>query len=254
MVEAVVQVLLAPALVAAATLAGRAWGERTGGVVSAFPVIVGPVLLIEARTQGTAFAADAAAGTLLGLTALSGFAVAYARSARRTGWRTSLAAGWAVAAGIGAVIVALGPTPLAGPPVAAISLVLAYRALPGADAVLRPGPAWRGDLAARMAVTSVLVVGLVVAADALGPTAGGVLAALPTLASVLPVFTQRGGGAGAVAELLRGMLHGMAGFVVFCVLVAVLVDRTGIPGAFLAAALIAATVQAAAGMSRPRTG
>src|SRR3954467_3031760 len=104
MVEAALQVLLAPALVAAATLAGRAWGERVGGVVSAFPVIVGPVLLIEAQRQGTAFAADAAAGTLLGLAALSGFAVAYARTAQRAGWRASLAAGWAVAAGIGAVV------------------------------------------------------------------------------------------------------------------------------------------------------
>jgi hypothetical protein len=254
MVETALPVLLAPALVAAATLAGRAWGERTGGVVSAFPVIVGPVLLIEARTQGSAFAVDAAAGTLLGLAALSGFAVAYARTARRTGWRMSLAAGWGVAAIIGAVIVALGPTPLAGPPVAAISLVLAYRALPRAGAAPPPDLSRRGDLAARMTMTSVLVVGLVAAADAFGPTAGGVLAALPTLASVLAVFTHRQRGAAAVAELMRGMLYGMAGFLVFCVLVAVLVDRTGIPSAFLAAALTAAAVQAAAGMSRQRTG
>ncbi|HEY7622193.1 MAG TPA: hypothetical protein VH834_20655 [Solirubrobacteraceae bacterium] len=238
------QLLLAPALVAASTLAARAWGERLGGVVSAFPVIVGPVLLIEAQTHGAAFAAHAAAGTLLGLAALSGFAVAYARAAQRVGWRASLAAGWAAAAAIGAVVAASGAGALAGPPVAAASLALAYRALPrgrGAVHAQRLAPPW--DLPLRMAVTSVLVVALVAAADRLGPSIGGILAALPTLAGVLAVFTHRQRGAAAVAELLRGMLHGMAGFLVFCVLVAALVGRAGVPGAFAGAAFAAAVVQ-----------
>jgi hypothetical protein len=251
--ESLLQVLLAPALVAAATLAGRAWGARTAGVVSAFPAIVGPVLLIEAHTQGAAFAARAAAGTLLGLAALSGFAVAYAHAARRAGWRISLVAGWAVAASVAAVVAASGASPLAGPPVAALSLALAYRALPrgGAFLELRLAPRW--DLPLRLAVTSVLVLALVAAADRLGPTAGGILAALPTLASVLAVFTHRQHGAAAVAELLRGMLHGMAGFLVFCVLVAMLVERAGVPASFLTAALAAVGVQALLeGMSRPR--
>ena len=84
--------------------------------MSAFPAIVGPVLLIEAQTQGAAFAARAAAGTLLGLAALSGFAVAYAHAARRAGWRTSLVAGWAVAASVAAVVVASGASPWPGRP------------------------------------------------------------------------------------------------------------------------------------------
>jgi uncharacterized membrane protein (GlpM family) len=251
--ESGLQLLLAPALVAASTLAARTWGERVGGVVSAFPVIVGPVLLIEAQTQGTAFAANAAAGTLLGLATLSGFAVAYARAAQWVGWPASLAAGWAVAAGIGAVVAVSGAGALAGPPVAAVSLALAYRALPrgGADVGAR-GIAPRWDLPLRMAVTSMLVVALVAAANRLGPTMGGIVAALPTLASVLAVFTHRQRGAAAVTQLLRGMLHGMAGFLVFCVLVATLVDRTGIPSAFVGAALVAAVVQGLVGMRRAR--
>ncbi len=67
----VLQLLVAPALVAAATLAARRWSPRVGGVVSAFPAIVGPVLLIGADAHGTAFAARAATGTLLGLVALA---------------------------------------------------------------------------------------------------------------------------------------------------------------------------------------
>ena len=78
-----------------------------------------------------------------------------------------------------------------------------------------------------MVLTAVLVVSLAAAASRLGPVVGGVLAALPALASILAVFTHEQHGAHALVVLLRGMLSGMAGFVVFCALVAVLVDRAG---------------------------
>jgi hypothetical protein len=249
--QSLLYVLLAPALVGASTLAARAWGARIGGVVSAFPVIVGPVLLIEARTQGPAFAATAAAGTLLGLVALSGFAVVYAHAARLLEWRMSLALSWAAAAGIGAVVAASGASPVAGPPVAALSLVVAYRALPSGELAGEPRLAPRWDLPARLAVTSLLVLVLVAAAERLGPTAGGVLAALPTLASVLAAFTHHQQGAAAVAELLRGMLRGMAGFLVFCLLIAVLVTRVGVAGAFAAATAGALGVSRAAAPRPP---
>jgi hypothetical protein len=101
MVDSLLQLVVAPTLVGASTLAARRWGERTGGLVSAFPAIVGPVLFIAAREHGPAFAARAASGTLLGLVALSGFALACGwAAALRAGWLVSLAAGWVVAAGI----------------------------------------------------------------------------------------------------------------------------------------------------------
>jgi hypothetical protein len=210
-------------------------------VVSAFPAIVGPVLLVEAQTHGAAFAARTANGTLLGLAALSGFAAVYAHVARRAGWAASLAAGWAAAAAIAAVVAASGAGPLAGPPVAALSLALAYRALPR-GAAATPLVMER-DLPLRMALTSLLVLSLIVAADRLGPRVGGVLAALPALASVLVVFTHRRRGAAATSELLRGMLRGMAGFVIFCVLVGMLLGRAGVAGAFPVAALVTVGVQ-----------
>src|SRR6185295_3110480 len=45
LIDLVLELVVAPALVGAATLAARRWGQRTGGLVSAFPAIVGPVLL-----------------------------------------------------------------------------------------------------------------------------------------------------------------------------------------------------------------
>jgi hypothetical protein len=244
---ALLELVVAPALVGASTLAARRWGEDIGGLVSAFPAIVGPVLLIAAHQHGSAFAARTASGTLLGLVALSGFALAYGRTALHAGWRVSLAAGWLTAAVIAVLLGRVEAGPLAGLVAATLSLLVARRALPRGAAVLAAMPARppRWDLAVRMALTAVLVVSLTAAASRLGPVVGGVLAALPALASILAVFTHEQHGAQALVLLLRGMLSGMAGFVVFCALVAVLVGRTGVGPSFTVAALAAVCVQAA---------
>src|SRR5579884_1843413 len=135
MAPLLIKLTLAPALVAAATLAGRRWGPRAAGVLSAFPVIVGPLLLVTAMAHGVGAAARAADGTLVGLVALSAFAVAYSEMARRRGWGASLASGWLAAglaaAGAGAWAGTVGA--VSGGTIAAVSLV-------GAGAAL----SWRG--------------------------------------------------------------------------------------------------------------
>jgi hypothetical protein len=104
-----------------------------------------------------------------------------------------------------------------------------------------------------MALTATLVVSLTWAAGRLGAVAGGVLAALPVLASILAAFTHARLGAEPVTTLLRGMLAGMAGFACFCALVATLAEPTGIAVAFSVAALATVAVQAAtARAARPR--
>jgi hypothetical protein len=247
MVDSLLQLVVAPTLVGASTLAARRWGERTGGLVSAFPAIVGPVLFIAAREHGPAFAARAASGTLLGLVALSGFALACGWAATlRAGWLVSLAAGWVVAAGIAAFLAGVEAGPVLGLAAASLSLLVAQRALPRRAHPVRGGPAPAWDLPLRLALTAVLVVSLSAAATALGAAMGGVLAALPVLASILAAFTHCQQGAVAVVALLRGMLAGMAGFVVFCVTVAALVERVGTGPAFAAAAIAAIAVHAAA--------
>jgi hypothetical protein len=239
----VLQLVIAPLLVGLSTQAARRWGAQIGGALSAFPAIVGPLLLIAAVDHGPAFAARSATGTLLGLVALSGFVLAYGRAAARAGWLTSLAVGWSVAAAIAAVLMVVH----AGLPVALAaaggSLLLAHRLLPhhpAAPAVAAP----RWDLPVRMAMTAVLMVSLTAAASRLGPVVGGLLAALPALASILAVFTHGGQGSAALVELLRGMLRGMAAFVAFCLLVALLVVRAGTPAAFCVATFAAVAVQA----------
>jgi hypothetical protein len=57
----------------------------------------------------------------------------------------------------------------------------------------------------------------------------GALAALPSVASVLTVSTHQQHGVDAVLDLLRGMLGGMAAFVLFCALIGLLVEPAAWP-------------------------
>jgi hypothetical protein len=241
----VLQLLIGPALVALSTIAARRWDERAGGLVSAFPAIAGPVLLIDAYEHGTAFAARAATGTVLGVLSLSAFAVAYGRVATGRSWRSSLAAGWAAA--VVATVAATGTR--AGLAMAALaagsSLVLAHRAL-GSAAPARVPLADGSDVPLRMAVTAGLVLALAAVAGLVGPEVGGILTGLPVLASVLAVFVHRRQGAAAVTALLRGMVAGMAGFTLFCALIGLLVDRAGVSAAFAVATVAALGVHGTA--------
>jgi hypothetical protein len=246
--------VVAPLLVLAASLAARWWGHGIGGLVSAFPAIVGPVLLIGAHRHGTSFAAEQATGTLLGLTALSGFALAYGRTALHVSWPVSVAAGWAVAAATAGLAGAVGANLLGAAVAATVSLALAHRGLPRIPRGEIRLEAPRGDLAMRMALTVLLVVSLAAVAGWLGPTAGGIITALPVLACVLAAFTHERYGGDAVTRLLRGMLSGMAGFVVFCLLVAAMVNDAGVTLTFLAATAAALCTQAAIARASLRAG
>jgi hypothetical protein len=240
-----ITLLMAPALACVSTLAARRWGERAGGVVSAFPAIAGPVLLIVALEHGRTFAGRAANGTLLGLVSLAAFALAYGRVAGRRGWRAGAIAGW-VCAGLAGLAVGVGAGGLGSPAglvVAIASLVLAWRALPAAGVAATPPQSRRANVPLRMASAALLVAVLAAAAGAAGPLIGGMLTALPVLACVLAVFTHREAGPPAAVGLLRGMLAGMSSFVVFCQLIAMLIGRDGVAVAFAAATLGALVVQ-----------
>lgn len=255
MVSILPELIIGPMLVGVATIAARRWGSQVGGLVSAFPAVVGPVLLITAQERGDLFTARAANGTLLGLVSLSAFVLVYARVALRVRWGWSVLAGWACAAAAASLAGWLGgggsfPVGLLA---AAVSLSLAYAAMPRSEPVLAMAPpATSDDLALRMVLTAVLVGSLATAAVLVGPQVGGLLAALPVLASVLAVFTHRREGSRAVVALLRGMVVGMTGFVGFCAVVAWLIVPLGTGTAFAAAVVTALTFQLLLLDRRPR--
>lgn len=263
MLRTLLELLLAPALVAASTVTSRRRGVRLGGLVSGFPAVAGPVLLVTAQERGSQFAQNAANGTLLGLIVLSGFAVAYSQAAPHWGWPASLAVGWSAAALLGLPLALVGsrvavPVGLAA---ATTSLWLARKALPAADLEVPAGSAVtaESDLALRVVLTALLVAVLSVAARLLGPVMSGVANSLPVLASVLAACVHRQQGPRPAIALLRGMLTGMAGFVSFCATVMFLIVPVGIAASFVVALLAAVSVQAltirvgAGHNSRPRS-
>ena len=249
LIDLAIQILLAPALAAAATFAAPRWGDRAGGVVSSFPAIVGPLLLVTALGHSARFTAQAANGVVLGLVALAGFAASYGLVAARAGWGASLLAGWVAAALLALAAGRSGAGPTAGFVLAVGALLGALWVMPRVESGAR-APA-RQLVLVRMVATGALVVVLAAAATRFGAVASGILAALPALASVLAVSTHRRQGLGAVLELLRGMVAGMAGFVAFCEVVALLIERTSIAATFTAATLAALAVQAGAAASGP---
>jgi len=234
---------VAAGLMAASTLAARVWGHGVGGVVSAFPIVVGPALLLAAVRQDAAFAAVMATATLLGLVALSGFVLAYGRAASRCGWPLSLALGWVVAAVLGILVGRVGGGLFGGLLAAIVSPTLAYAALPRRRRVDVPVRFPRWETPARMVLTALLIVGLTVAGEQFGPTVAGVLAALPAVASVLAVFTHARHGHDALIAMLHGMLGGLGTFVSFCALIALLAEPAGLIPAFLLATGAALLVQ-----------
>ena len=214
MLALVLKLTLAPALVATATRVAGRLGHRAGGLVGGLPVVAGPILLIYAVEQGQDFAAEAAAGAVLGIVSLVGFCVAYTLAARNHGTVTALAAGWA-AFGAGTAAFAAVDPPLAVS--TAVSLVAVaggsvalHRMTPDNEA-LEPGP---DLLTARLAVTAVLVLGLTAVAGELSPHLAGLLPPSPSPrrcwpASPRPHRTRAGDRAAEPPVHRPRVLHGL---------------------------------------------
>src|SRR5512143_964340 len=88
----ILKVLITPALIGTASLAGRRWGHSISGWLIALPLTTGPITFFLALSHGPAFAASAAAGTLAGGISQAAFVMAYSQLAWRWKWPYSLAA------------------------------------------------------------------------------------------------------------------------------------------------------------------
>ncbi len=245
MTQLLVKLLLAPSFVVGASLTARRFGPRIGGLVAGLPVVAGPILLAYALAHGKAFAAGAAAGTLLGLVSLIAFVVVYGRLAGHLSWGASMIAGWCAFALCTAIFSALS-IPVGG------GLALALLALAGGLAALPrprrapPGPsappAW--DLPLRAGCAMALVLTLTAIAGWLGPQLSGLLAPFPIIATVLATFTHAQRGVDDTLRLLRGMVSGFGAFALFCFTLAVSLRTLGTASGFVLATAVALLTQA----------
>lgn len=254
------KLVVTPALIAAATLAGRRFGRAAGGWIVALPLTTGPVVFFVTLAHGRAFGAAAAVGALGGAVAEVAFSLAYRRAAAHS-WPVALGAA-SVAFAVVAVAVRL-LRPGAGLPLPLLPLAVGVAlALALGLAVLGRGRSGRrlaatvqppGGLVGRMAVATGVVLALTAAAPALGPRLAGLLATYPLLTAVLAAAAHREEGPGAALEVLRGLLLGLYALAAFFVTVAVLLPRAGLGAAFAAAALAALASQALTARAMRRT-
>lgn len=238
------KLLLTPALIGAASLAGRRWGPAISGWLVGLPFTSGPVVFFVALNQGTAFAAGAAAGTLAGTTSQAAFCLAYGRLAHRDGWPLSFIAGTLAFAALTIGLQRLTlPLPLVtllvvGGLLLALWLMPNY---PAPAAVTRP-PGW--DIPLRMAVVTAFVLLLTGVAPSLGPRLTGLVTPFPLYGSAMAVFAHRLEGPAAGAGVLRGLLLGLFGFSGFFLALAALLQRVGVAAAFLVALAVVLGLQA----------
>jgi hypothetical protein len=247
-----IKLLLAPSFVVGASLAARRLGARVGGLIAGLPVVAGPIVLVYALAHGRAFAAGAAAGTLLGLVSLIAFVVVYARLARRFFWGASMLAGWLAFALATAAFSALSVPAGAALAIAAAGLLAGLAALPrpGLEQRTRPAPpSW--DLPVRGICALALVLSLTAVSGWLGAQLSGLLAPFPIIATVLATFTHAQSGTDELLRLLRGLLSGFGAFALFFFTLAISLRGLGIAAAFALATAVALLTQLAAFMLAP---
>jgi len=239
-----VKLLLAPSFVVGASLIARRYGPRVGGLIAGLPVVAGPILLAYALAHGRAFAAGAAAGTLLGLVSLIAFVVVYGRLAPRVFWGASMLAGWLAFAAGTAVFSELS-LPVGGAlALAGVAVAAGLAALPraGRDRLLHASPP-RWDLPVRAACALALVLTLTAVSGWLGPQLSGLLAPFPIIATVLATFTHAQRGADELLTLLRGLVSGFVAFALFCFTLAATLHHLDTGAAFALATALALITQ-----------
>lgn len=231
------KLLLAPALIAAATYATRRWGLRIGGLIATLPAAAGPILLVIAIQEGAAFAADSARSALLGIVALNAFILVYCLVCRRFGWFASLLIGWAAFFVTIVPLHQVEPSSLVSLAIACaantVTLVIVWRMSIDEPVPTPDPPSW--DIPARALSAVAMIVAITGLAAALGPDLTGLLTPFPIIASILAAFTHASAGGDATIALTRAFGVGLYSFsVFFFVLAETLVDSGVVVGFTLA--------------------
>ena len=228
---------LTPLFIATASLAQRRWGGVVGGLIAGLPLTSGPVSVFLALEHDPAFTANAATGTLFGVTVMAAFCVAYVHAAKRNGYIASAL----IAAGVCALMTALVSEL---PQTTSFAIGFTYPALffllylIGNPPTERPSvklPWW--DIPARMSVASVMVLSVTGVAGIIGAKWSGLLSSLPIFGLVMGVFSHRIGGPVAAHALLRGFVVGALGAATFFTVVSLNFEQTSLPMTYGAATL-----------------
>jgi hypothetical protein len=237
---------LAPACVAIASLIGRRFGPRAGGLAGGLPVVGGPILLVLTLQHDAEFGSAAAAASLGGLFATTVFVLVYAWLALRAGPIPCVLGGWLAFLVTIALLSALDLPREVELLLACGSFALAPRLMPHlGDQETEPPrpPVW--DLPVRVVVAAALVLAISAASSALGSRVSGLLTPFPILTAVLGVFTQHQSGAAAVEPLMRGFLVAYFSFAAFSYAASLALESMSVGASFAIATAAAILTQIA---------
>ena len=256
----VVPLLLAPLLMAVATVLERRIGPAVAGWVGAAPVIIVIALFAVSADLGPGAAALLAGGAAEHVVAQVAYAAAFALLVRRLGTVVGLSAGVGafVLVSLALALLPQGQLPAAAAVVAGVVALLTGRwLLPTVPRARAPRTAPRsgpgdsaGDpeargghrvgpvIAARGAVALVAVGVVVTVAHLAGPGAAGLVSAFPTFSTALALLVARDLGTPGVAAVLTGTVQALPAYLVFCVTVWLAAPAMGI-GAAVALGLTA---------------
>lgn len=240
------KLVLAPALISSASLAGRRWGPAISGWVIGLPLTTGPVIFFLALQQGTSYAATAALGTLSGAISLSLFTLVYSWLAQYCRWplTVSLSGGLFLLTTFALRQLTFAAVPLF---ISALAVVLiSLRLMPSVPASSQqaetPLPHW--DLPARVLIATTIVIALTGVSPWLDPRLTGLLATFPIYTTIVAAFAQHLQGFAAAVRVQQGVLVGMFAFAFFYLILTVTLAPSGVLLAFACAIVVAAPIQA----------
>ena len=239
------KIAVPPILVAVISLAARWWGPTVGALLMGLPWLTGPVLFFLAMDKGAGFGVDACTGIELGVVCICAFMLAYGAATAFAPWPVCLAAAAAAFAAAAWATQGVEIALTTSAAVAAASLGVTFLLLPrpATDALPAALPWW--DIPARMLATLVLVGGISLGADALGPQLSGIVSTYPAIVTVIGSFTHHRWGRDAVRHMLRSLALSLLAFVVFFLTVGATLSAVGVTASFVLGAATALPVSAA---------
>ncbi len=239
------KLVITPALIGTASLAGRRWGHSISGWLVALPLTTGPITFFLALTHGPAFAASSASGTLAGGFSQAAFVLCYARLAAHWKWLPTLGVSVLTFAVITGVLQKLTFPLVPLYLLVFLAFTLAIRLLPHTvrSAALTDSLPARWDIPLRMLIATVFVVLITGLAPAFGPRLTGLLAPFPIFTATLAAFAHHQYGLDATVNVLRGLLMGLFSFASFFFVLAIMLQPAGMLPSFTVAILVVIVLQ-----------
>jgi hypothetical protein len=222
-----------PVLVAAISLVARLWGPTIGALLMGLPWLTGPVLLFLTLDNGTAFGVGACGGVELGVVCICAFILAYGAATAFAPWPLCVGAAALAFSATAWTVQDLDIALVPSAAIAAASLCLTYLLLPRPTTDTLPAalPWW--DIPARMLATLMLVGGISLTADALGPQLSGIVSTYPAIVTVIGAFTHHQWGRDAMRRMLRGLALSLLAFVAFFLVVGLTLATVGLAMSFV---------------------